>query len=117
MHTKWKELQGHYAAILPCKNQNTTYLFSLDAESVAAAMERVMSCPDIKHHVDKMAAILRTRKESPAKVTFRVCSYSKWLKFLPRNLKRRQLCAPILAEVFQKVPVKLNKLLINFYIL
>jgi hypothetical protein len=89
-------------------------LFSLDVKSVAAAMERVMSCPDIKHHVDKMAAILRTRKESPAKVTLRVCSYSKWLKFLPRNLKSRQLCAPILAEVFQKVLVKLNKLLINF---
>jgi hypothetical protein len=49
----------------------TRYLFSLDAESVAAAMERVMSCPDIKHHVDKMAAILRTRKESPAKVRWR----------------------------------------------
>jgi hypothetical protein len=43
-------------------------MFSLDAASIATAVEQVLSSPEISSHVAKMAGILATRKESPAKV-------------------------------------------------
>jgi hypothetical protein len=43
-------------------------MFSLDAASIATAVEHVLSSPEISSHVAKMAGILATRKESPAKV-------------------------------------------------
>ena len=55
---------------------------SLDAGGVMAAVEHVLSSPHITSHVAKMAAIVRSRKESPAKVS---CPYSERFKMLLMN--------------------------------